>query len=480
MNEPTTSATGLLTTFLALVAAHRPALQQERCFQRFRVLSIGLLCALNRHTLTQVLVSLGLGALDWSGAYRLFSAERIDYAVLVRHFLRETLPHVAAEQPYLVALDGVQFPHPSWRLAGTSWLHDPQSPPFKRGIHRAQRYSHLAWLTPPTATGESRALPLRLIPAFPEKALRPEVVNGDDDWQPRTEWQAGRDQLEWLRQELDDAGRADQPVLAIGDGLYSTAKLWTDLPERVSLLARCPKNRALYALPTPATGRGRPRKYGERAPTPQAWLADRTGWTECRLPVRGRLVPCIYRVEGPYLVKGAPEQPLFLLVIKGIDRIRNGRRIQRAPTFQLVSAVQRDGQWVLPFPAEDLLGWAWQRWEIEVTHRELKTDFGVGESQAWSPSGTVLSVQWRVWVWSVAVLAGYRVWGLTPGPLRALGRWWRSPRRWSFGTLWQGYRQDLFGLPDFQPRWSATPTTWTEILEQPPPWDAALLGSRQT
>lgn len=480
MSQPTTSAPGLLTTFLTVIAAHRPALRQERCYQRFRVLILGLLCAMGRHTLSQVLVSLGLGDLDWSGAYRLFNATRIDYSVLVRHFLHETLPHVAADAPYLVAIDGVQFPHPSWRLPGTSWLHDPGSPPFNRGIRRAQRYSHLAWLTPPTETGESRALPLRLIPAFPEKALRPEAVAELDDWQPRTEGQAAREQLDWLRTELDAAGRPAQWVLAIGDGLYSTAPLWANLPARVTLLARCPKNRALYALPEPRSGRGRPRTYGERATTPQAWLVERDGWIECRLPVRGRLVPCTYRREGPYLVKGAAQQPLFLLVVKGIDRIRNGRRIQRKPTFFLVSAVQRDGQWVLPFPAEDLLADAWQRWEIEVTHRELKTDFGVGESQAWSPAGTVLSVQWRVWVWSVAVLAGYRVWGLTRGPLRAVGRWWHGSRRWSFGQLWQGYRQELWTLPEFQPRWTATPTTWTEILETHPPWDAALLAARRT
>jgi hypothetical protein len=480
MAQPTTSSPGLLASFFALVEAHRPAVQQERCFQRFILLIVGLLTAAGRHTLTQVLISLGLGELDWSAAYRLFSQARIDYAVLVRCFLRETLVHVPPEQPYLVAIDGVQVPHPSRRMPGTSWLHNPTSPAFKRGIHRAQRFSDLAWLTPPTKEGDSRALPLRLIPAFPAKALRPATVAEQSAWQPQTEWQAGLEQVRWLRTELDGAGRAGQWALGIGDGLYSTAKLWADLPERVSLLARCPKNRALYTLPDPHQGRGRPRKYGERAKTPQAWLQERAGWTETRLPVRGRRVPCTYRVAGPYLVKGAPEQPLVLLVVKGIARKRNGRLVRRDPTFWLVSAVLREGLWVLPFPAEQLLAYAWQRWEIEVTHRELKTDFGIGESQAWNPTATLLSLQWRGWVWSVAVLAGYRVWGMTPGPLRALGRWWRRRRRWSFGQLWQGYRQELWGLPEFQPRWTASPTTWTEILETHPPWTAALLGARRT
>ena len=167
MSQPTTSSTGLLATFLAIVAEHRVAVRQERCFQRWRVPIVGLLCAVSRHTLTQVLVSLGLGDLDWSAAYRLFSCARFDYDVLERCFLRQTLAHVAATEPYLVAIDGVQIPRQSRRMAGTSWLHNPTSPAFKRAIRRAQRMSHLAWLTPPTADGDSRALPLRLIPALP-------------------------------------------------------------------------------------------------------------------------------------------------------------------------------------------------------------------------------------------------------------------------------------------------------------------------
>ena len=268
MRQPTTSATPLLTTFRTLIDAHRPAVRQERCFQRFVVLIVGLLCAVSRHTLTQVLVSLGLGELDWSGAYRLFSQARLDYAVLGRCFLRETLVHVALDDPYLVAVDGLQIPHESRRLPGTSWLHNPLSPPFKRGIHRAQRFSHLAWLTPPTDDGDSRALPLRLIPAFPAKAVRPDRVAEQADWQPRTEWQAGRDQLQWLRTELDAAGRAAQWALGIGDGVYSTAKLWAALPERVSLLAGVPKIAPCTPGQNPITGGVGPGSTGS-APRPR-------------------------------------------------------------------------------------------------------------------------------------------------------------------------------------------------------------------
>jgi hypothetical protein len=491
MAQHSKSTPVLLPQLFTLLAAHRPAVRQERTSQRLGMLAVGLLCAFCRHTLTQVLVALGLGDRDWSAAYRLFSTPRVAVDQLYRCFLLQTLPHVPADQPYLVALDGVQVPRRSVRMPGTSWLHDPHSPPFRRGIHRAQRFSHLAWLTPPTPAGYARALPLRWLAAFPEKAVRTAGMVA------AKEWEAGLASLTWLRGELNGAGRAAQRILAVADGLYSTQPVWRGLPAGVSLLARCAQNRALFDLPAPSAGRGRPRKYGERAPTPQAWLEERRGWTTTRLAVRGRQVPCTYRVAGPYLVRGAPTQPLYLLVVRGLDRVRRGHRRQRRPAFWLVSAVQQEGAWVLPWPAERLLGWAWQRWEIEVTHRELKCGFGIGESQCWNPTATVLSVQWRVWVWSVLVLSAYRVWGIEWGPQgnlprhprqpaarwgsppRPLGGWWAGSGRWSFGQLWQGVRAELWELHDFPQQARRITDNRPENRPQTPAWEAAALGARR-
>lgn len=72
-----------------------------------------------------------------------------------------------------------------------------------------------AWLTPPSAAGYSRALPLRFMPAIPEKAVRPAGMAA------HKEWEAGLAELHWLRGELDHAGRQAQPVLSLGDGHFS-------------------------------------------------------------------------------------------------------------------------------------------------------------------------------------------------------------------------------------------------------------------
>lgn len=447
--------TPLLAILLSLVAAHRPAFRQTRPYQRCVALVLGQVCALGRHTLTQVLLALGLSQADWSGFYRLLSRPRLDYDQLARRFLLETLFAVAADTPYVVALDGVQIPRSSQRMVGTSWLKAPRTPPWKPGIHRAQRFVHLAWLPPANALGYSRAIPLRLDPALPATAVRPAA-------QPaQKEWEVGLAQLRWLRACLDDAGRVGQRVLAVADSVYGPATMWMALPERVTLLTRCARNRALFALPPATAGPGRPRKYGARAPTPTEWLQVRPGWQHTTLQVRGRAIGLTYRIAGPYLVKPAPSQPLYLLVVKGVSR-KNGAL--RDPTFWLVSAVHDGaGAWVLPVPATDLLLAAWQRWEVEVTHREAKTGFGVGEAQCWNPVSALLAVQWQWWSYAVVLLAAYREWGLDPPPARRVSRWWLGSRRWTLGHVQEALRQEMWALGEFRPVWAWTAPNWSEM-----------------
>jgi hypothetical protein len=170
-----------------------------------------------------------------------------------------------------------------------------------------------------------------------------------------------------------------------------------------------------------------------------------------------------YLVQGPFVREGLPDQPLFLLIVKGSTQRMGGRRSKYSgPRYYLISAVARDGGWQLPFPVAEILPWLWQRWEAEVTHRELKSNVGLGEKQCWGERSAVTSVQWSAWVYAVLVLAGYRTWGLLGGP-RPVARWWGGGRRWSFNDLWRAYRQALWGRSEFHPSWSPTGDNWLKM-----------------
>jgi hypothetical protein len=139
-------------------------------------LLFGELFVFARHTVTQELLALGLTDADWSAWYRLFSRRRFDPERAGECLLAETLRQDDMGQPYVVGVDGVQVPRHSRKMPGTSWLPALGTAVFKPGIQRAQRFLDLSWLVP-LAEGFSRAIPLRWLPAFPEKAVLPDGLS---------------------------------------------------------------------------------------------------------------------------------------------------------------------------------------------------------------------------------------------------------------------------------------------------------------
>jgi len=455
MNEDTTKKSQgerLVANLFGILEKHRAAFKQERPYHRAIWLLLSEVFTFARHTVTQGILALGETENDWSAWYRLFSQERFDYEALTRITMSETIQEAAEGEPYVVAIDGVLVPRSSQKMPGTSWWKAPGTAPFKPGLGRAQRFVNMSWLTG-QEEGYSRAIPLKMIPAFPAKAVEAQAGNCKD-------WEAGIQGLNWAREQLDAAGRKGQLLLAVVDGGFErVVEFWRQLPNRTVLLGRSARSRVLYVLPGEYQGIGRPRSYGQRARKPSEWLKEKQGWKTIQLKVRGRLREMRYRIEGPYLREGLVEQPVFLIVVRGMDRHVNGRRVKRDPVFYLVSAVQRGACWVLPLPEEELLSWAWQRWEVEVAHREMKSGFGLGDKQCWNKRSAVRSVQWSAWVYAVLLLAGYRSWGLRHGPATP-ARWWSGAGRWSFNTLWRAYRAALWGTTDFRAVCSLSFSNW--------------------
>ncbi len=447
----------LLAELWRLLLQARQAFGQERVFHRAVALLFGELFALGRHTVTQLLRTLGATDHDWSAWYRLFSRRsRFVEALLAWQLLVETLRHVPSSEPYLTTVDGVRISRQGSQVAGSSWWQGQNTAPFNPGLVRGQRFVEVTWLTP-EEDSYRRAVPLRWWPTPTEKAVPCAAA-------PRKEWEAGLAAWTWVRQELDAQGRVEQWLVGVGDGKYDTQGIWRGLPERTVLLIRCARNRVLHTLPPPAGGRrGAPAKYGQRLPAPGTWLRNRKQLTPLTVRIRGKERRLAYRVIGPVLVEGAPDCPLFLIVVGGRCKQLTGRhprKVYRLPVYYLVNARQAaDGSWQLPYPAEQLLAWAWQRWECEVAHREMKSSLGIGEKQCWSSRAALTSVQWGVWVYGLCVLAAYRTWGVTGGPRRA-GRWYGQARRWSFAAMWQSYRAALWEATEFRPLYARTLNKW--------------------
>ena len=367
--------------------------------------------------------------------------------------LQEILTEQPIHAPFVIGSDGFHVPRNSETMPGSGWMKGINTASFKPGIERGQRFVETSWLTP-LHNGYSRAVPLRCLSAFTEKA----VASKSDP--PRKEVAAALESMAWIRAVMDRSGRQEQRIVSLNDGNFDTLDFWPGLPDNTVAIVRTARNRSLYYLPA-ADAHGN-RLYGDKAPSPHKWLKKRKGFKRRKICVRGRQRPMRYRVEGPFVREGLASVPLFLIVIGGGKRPKGSRRTRYYPCFFLVSAGQaEDGSWQFPLPIETILAWLWQRWELEIVHRQLKTGLGLGEKQCWNDCATVSSVQWTVWVYSLMLLAGIRAWGDEPGK-KPPGAWRKQPNRWSFNTLCRGFRSEMWRTANFRATWTWSRGNWPE------------------
>ena len=439
----------LLTELLGLVGKCKQVYRQERVFYRALALVMAELFAFGRHTITQLLLTLGIIDEDWSAWYRLFSHQRFDEEKTAKIMFGEMLTEVPETEPFIVGEDGFHVPRCSDTMPGTGWMRGLNTAQFMPGIQRGQRFVEGSWITP-IVNGYSRAIPIRCLPAFTQKAVASEAG-------ACTEVEVALTFLEWTRTQMDEKGRKEQILVTLNDGSYDTLKFWPSLPEKTIGIVRTARNRCLYNLPLP-TAHGN-RKYGEKAPAPHEYLKKRKNFSYQEIMIRGCERQMRYRVEGPFIRDGLPDTPLMLIVIGGGKRPKGSRRKNYKPCFFLVSAILVNGVWTLPFSIIDILTWLWQRWELEIAHRQMKSGLGLGEKQCWNDRATVATVQWSVWIYSLMMLTGYRVWGNDCGT-KPPGQWRAMPRRWSFNTLWRAIRAEMWKELDFRATWTWSRDNW--------------------
>ena len=448
----------LLGEILSLVKKCEGNYTQKRVFNRVTALVMAELFSFGRHTITQLLLTLGLTDEDWSAWYRIFSKGRYPEEATSKVMLEEMLKEVPEEEPFVVGGDGFHVPRCSEKMPGSGWMRGLATAKWQPGIQRGQRYVEESWLTP-MKNGFSRAIPIRCLPAFTQKSVECE---GEE---PRTEVATGLVILKWTRAAMDKVGRALQQLVALYDGSYDTIDFWSGLPERTVAIVRTARNRCLYMLPAKdAHGNC---KYGDKAKSPCEWLKKRKGFKYLETVIRGRKRKMRYRIEGPFVRDGLPGVPLFLIVIGGGKRPPGSRRKNYKPCFFLVNAVEINGVWSLPLPTPLILAWLWQRWELEVAHRQMKSGLGLGEKQCWNDFSTVATVQWSVWIYALIMLSGYRVWKNQAGP-QAPGLWRKPAQRWSFNIVCQSLRIEMWHQPQFRATWNWSRDNW---LVNEPLWD---------
>src|SRR5262249_49184400 len=84
----------------------------------------------------------------------------------------------------------------------------------------------------------------------------------------------GVNRLQWLRQQMDRSGSAQRRLITSVDGRFTNSTVFEAVPQRPVLVGRPRKDTVLYHLPQTQPEKGRKRKYGQEAPTPEQLLKD--------------------------------------------------------------------------------------------------------------------------------------------------------------------------------------------------------------
>jgi hypothetical protein len=206
-----------------------------------------------------------------------------------------------------------------------------------------------------------------------------------------------------LRADLYGMGEAKRNMIVAVDGSLCNRTILSNPLDRGDLVGRCRKD-ARLCFPAPKAVR---RKYSKERFSPEEVRKDDTiPWQTCRINFGGAWRDIRYKeVSNVLWQRGAQLRPLRLLVVapQPYRTSPYAKRNYRDPAYLLSTDIQGDPRM--------LLQCYFDRWQIEVNHREQKDIIGVGDAQVWSDKSVPRQPAFAVASYSLLLLAGLKEFG---------------------------------------------------------------------
>ena len=431
----------MLDIVVRLLSGWKPAFAQTRTARRALAYAIATVCVVGSRPIARsVAVREPSGA--WGADYKLFSRAPWLPDQLFVPVLERALAFIDSDF-VAVGADDTRLPKTGKKIRTAHWGRDPLSPRFHLNLQWGLRFLHASILVPLHARAEvaARALPVWFEQVAPPP--KPARSASPDDW---AAYRAAKRQkrlshaavamLERVRAELDAAGASAKTLLGVFDGSYCNRVVFRAALERTEIVARARKD-AVLCYPWRGAGR---RVYDPNTFTPESVRTDpRRRWQRRTIFHGGQWREVRYKiVRGVLWRGGSGRRAIRLLVVAPTPyrKTKRGRLMYRQPAYLLTTDQRR--------PAEAILQAYFDRWQVEVAHREMKTTFGVGEAQVRSAESVGRQPALAVATYSALHLAGLEAYG--PGRSKALGpvaKWQREKSRASCADLIRQVRKEV-------------------------------------
>ena len=418
----------LLQCWIEIVQPWHSVFAQHRSWVRAARQALGALLCLGRSTVSRIIWTTGREQKSWSGEYFLHSRAEWLPQALFAPILREALRYCPGRLVG-VAVDDTRLKKTGRTIRQAQYHRDPLSPPFHVNLIWSLRFLQASLLLPLHRSGpwSARGVPIRFEEVSAVK--KPRKRDAEEAWQIYKQEVKQRNlsrrfvgAVTEMRQAFDQAGAEEKILVVADDGSFCNRTVFSTIPDRVVLIARARKD-ARLCFPAPE---GERRFYSRDKFTPDGVRHDESiPWRTTKIFYGGKRRKVEYKeVTGVLWQGGARKRPLRLFVLAPTPyrKRKSGKLYYHHPAFLLTTSLEGS--------ARQLLQIYFDRWQIELNHRDEKDTLGVGQAQMWNPVSVPKQPALVVASYSALLLAALKAFGPCRGDAYAkLPRWRRNARR---------------------------------------------------
>jgi DDE superfamily endonuclease len=437
----------LLAAFLDIAAGWRSVFPQSRTFRRAVRQALGSLVCLGRRCLSRIIWTNGGQQRSWSAEYFLHSRCDWQPQQLFRPILQRALVYCPGRLVG-VAVDDTRLRKTGPCIQQAFYQRDPLSPPFHLNLLLGLRFLQASLLVPTyrLAPVSTRGLPIR----FEEvsRVKKPSRQAQPEAWQTYKEAIKQHNlsrsfvgAMDELRQELDLAGGEKKILVLAVDGSFCNRTCFRASRDRTELIGRTRKDAVLCR----GAAAGSRRFFDAQKFTPEQVRQDKAqSWKVTKVFYGGKWRKVRYKeVSVVYWQGGAGRCPLRLLVVAPTPyrKRKSSKLYYRKPAF-LLTTDRKDS-------VKQLLQIYFDRWQIEVNHRDEKDTLGVGQAQLWNVKAVPKQPVLAVAAYSALLLASLIAFGAERGAAyEALPKWRKKAYRPSCLDLITLLRKEMADHPE--------------------------------
>jgi len=435
-----------LEIFLSITEGWRGTFCQDRTYKRAVRQALAGLCSLGRRTLSRGIAFSGRDQLDWSSEYRLHSRSNWSLASLFRPIFSKSL-ELIDEEYVTVGFDDTKLKKTGKKVKSAFWQRDPMSPHYRINLIWGLRFLQASILLPLYRRTDAppRALPIQFceVPAV----KKPKKNASEEEWDEYKEAKKKHNlstvfvkNLRYIRNELDLLGMFTKKLLAVVDGSFCNKICMSADIHRTEIIGRTRKNAKLcFKART-----GSRKYYEEQTFTPEEVLRDKSKeWKKISIYHGGQWRQVKYKEVKNVLWRSATKKrPLRLIVVAPTPyRISPNKHLYyRKPAFLLTTD--------LVASADFLVQKYFDRWQIEVNHREEKDTLGIGQAQVRSTKSVPRQPAFIVAAYAAMLLASVIAYNDNRNEeFIPLPKWRSRSKRPSALDLATQLRRDIVGNP---------------------------------